>query len=279
VSRQEGSSVGDQPPRIPADVDTTVPSIARVNDYFLGGKDNFAADREAAEQLLAIAPEIKEMAEENRDFLGRVVAFLGSQGIRQFIDIGAGLPTQRNTHEVARSQVTDARVVYVDNDPVVLSHARALLVDSARTAVVRGDILHPEALVADTRLRELIDLDQPLAILIFGALNFIPHSDDPFKGVAALRDALPSGSYLAISHVVFDTRPDAVDPIEDIYRAMLNRPGETAARTLDGVRPFFDGFELVDPGLVYIREWRPDNPLKARLSGRVWVAGGVGRKP
>jgi hypothetical protein len=187
--------VTDTPRRAPTGVDTTAPNIARMNDYFLGGKDNFAADREAADQVLAIAPEIKEMAEEIRDFLGRTVRYLASKGIRQFIDIGAGLPTQRNTHEVARSQMPDARVVYVDSDPVVLSHARAILVDSARTSVLEGDVRHPAEIVADCREHDLIDFDRPVAVLIFTALHFIPHSDDPFKAIARLRDELPAGSH------------------------------------------------------------------------------------
>jgi hypothetical protein len=250
-----------------------------MNDYFLGGKDNFAADRDAAEELLAIAPEIKNMAEENREFLGRVVRYLGEQGIRQFIDVGAGLPTQRNTHEVARSRIPEAKVVYVDSDPVVLSHARAILIDSPATAVLDGDILHPHHIVEQCRERDLIDFDRPLAVVIFGALHFIPHSDDPFTSIAWLRDALPSGSYLALSHVVFDDRPDVVTPIEDIYRAMLERPGEKAARARDEVLPFFDGFDLVEPGLVPIRDWRPDAPVaKTPLNG-IWMAGGAGRKP
>ncbi|WP_433182586.1 SAM-dependent methyltransferase [Actinoallomurus sp. CA-150999] len=269
----------DVPRRGLADVDTNVPNIARMNDYFLGGKDNFAVDRKAADELLAIAPEIKDMSVENRAFLGRAVRFLAEQGIEQFIDVGSGLPTQRNTHEVARSVTPDARIVYVDKDPVVLSHARAILVDNPQTAVVEGDVLHPEEVLAECRRRELIDLERPVAIVICGALHFIPHSDDPFKSVAWLRDAIPSGSHLAISHVVFDTHPDIVDPIEDIYRAILERPGENAARTRDQVLPFFDGFELVDPGLVYLREWRPENPLEVRSPEKVWMLAGVGRKP
>ncbi|MCO6011333.1 SAM-dependent methyltransferase [Actinoallomurus purpureus] len=259
-------------------VDTSVPNIARMNDYFLGGKDNFAADRQAADELLAIAPEIKEISLENRAFLGRAVRFLAEQGIRQFIDIGSGLPTQRNSHEVARSVAPDARVVYVDKDPVVLSHARAILIDSPRTAAVAGDILRPEEFLTECRLGGLIDLERPLAVVICGALHFIPHSDDPFKSIAWLRDAIPSGSYLAISHVVFDTRPDVVEPIEEIYQAILERPGEKAARTRDQVLPFFDGFELLDPGLVYVRQWHPENPLNARAPEKVWMVGGVGRK-
>jgi hypothetical protein len=258
--------------------DTSRPNVARMNDYFLGGKDNFAADRQAAEELLAIAPEIKTIAAENRRFLGRTVRFLAEQGIRQFIDIGSGLPTRKNTHEVARAVAPAARVVYVDNDPVVISHGEAILAGDDRTTVVEGDILHPEELVADPRLRRIIDLDEPVAVLIFGALHFIPHCDDPFKSVAWLRDALPSGSYLALSHVVFDTKPEAVDPIEDIYRAILSRPDSSAARGRAEVLRFFDGFELVDPGLVYVRQWRPDSPMSERAAERIWMVGGVGRK-
>ncbi|MEV5712161.1 SAM-dependent methyltransferase [Actinoallomurus sp. NPDC052274] len=269
----------DVPRRGLADVDTSVPNVARMNDYLLGGKDNFAADRKAVDSLLAIAPEIREIALENRLFLRRAVRFLAEQGIRQFIDIGSGLPTQRNSHEIARSVTSDARVVYVEKDPVVLSHARAILIDSSRTAVVEGDILHPEEFLTECGLHGLIDLQEPLALVVCGSLHFIPHSDDPFKSVAWLRDAVPSGSHLAITHVVFDTRPDVVEPIEEIYRAILDRPGETAARTRDQVLPFFDGFELVDPGLVYVREWRPENPLAARSPEKAWMLGGVGRKP
>ncbi|GAB2833789.1 SAM-dependent methyltransferase [Actinoallomurus bryophytorum] len=260
------------------DFNTTRPNIARMNDYFLGGKDNFAVDREAAEQLLAIAPEIQDIATENRRFLGRAVRYLAEHGIRQFIDIGSGLPSRRNTHEVAQKVAPDARVVYVDKDPVVISHGRAILANNERTVVVEGDILHPEDLVTHPQVRRIVDLDEPVAVLIFGALHFIPHSEDPFKCVAWMRDAMPPGSYLAISHVVFDTRPDAVDPIEDIYRGIFERPDAKAARNIEDVRRFFDGWDLIEPGLVYVRQWHPDNPLSARSAEKVWVVGGVARK-
>ncbi len=259
--------------------DTSRPNIARMNDYLLGGKDNFAADRRAAEQLLAIAPEIQAMATENRRFLGRVVHYLAEQGIRQFFDIGSGLPTRRNTHEVARAVVPGARVVYVDKDPVVISHGRAILACDERTAVVRGDILHPSELLADRQVRRIIDFDEPVAVMVFGALHFIPHSDEPFKAVARLRDAIPAGSHLALSHAVFDTKPDAAAPIEDIFQQILGRPGAAGTRRREDVLRFFDGFDLVDPGLVYVRGWRPDNPLSAQAADKVWAVGGVGRKP
>jgi S-adenosyl methyltransferase len=258
--------------------DTTRPNIARMNDYFLGGKDNFAADRRAAEELLALAPEIKKIAAENRRFLGRAVRFLAEQGIRQFFDIGSGLPTRQNTHEVARSVLPAARVVYVDNDPVVISHGRAILARDERTAVVEGDILHPQDLIDHREVRRIIDFDEPVAVLIFGALHFIPHAFDPFKSVAWLRDAIAPGSHLALSHLVFDTRPELAGPIGDVYRAVVDRPDAHSARRRADVLRFFDGFELVDPGLVWVREWRPDNPLCARAAEKVWKVGGVGRK-
>jgi SAM-dependent methyltransferase len=259
--------------------DTTRPNIARINDYFLGGKDNFAADRRAAEELLAIAPEIRTIAAETRSFLGRAVRFLAEQGIRQFFDIGSGLPTLQNTHEVARSVLPDARVVYVDNDPVVISHSRAVLACDERTAVVEGDILHPRDLVDDREVRRIIDFDAPVAILIFGALHVIPNADDPHRCVASLRDATAPGSHLALSHLVFDTRPEAARPLQDIYRTVLHRPEAHTTRSREDVLRFFDGFELVDPGLVWLPQWRPDHPLHARAAEKIWKVGGVGRKP
>jgi hypothetical protein len=258
--------------------DTSKPNIARMNDYFLGGKDNFAADRRAAEQLLALAPELKTMARENRRFLGRAVRYLAEQGVRQFFDIGSGLPTRQNTHEVARAVAPGARVVYVDRDPVVISHTRAILPCDERTAVVEGDILHPEEIVANCHVRRIVDFDEPMAIMIFGALHYIPHCDDPFASVAWLRDAIPAGSYLALSHAVFDTRPEAARPMEDIYRDILGRPGASGSRTTEDVRRFFEGFELVDPGLVHVRRWRPDIQPSERTPEAVWAVGGVGRK-
>jgi hypothetical protein len=278
-NNRKGGDVTGAARRALGEFDTTRPNIARMNDYFLGGKDNFAADREAAEQLLAIAPEIQDIATENRRFLGRAVTYLAEQGIRQFIDIASGLPTRRNTHEVARKVAPDARVIYVDKDPVVISHGRAILANDEHTVVVNGDILHPEELLTHPQVSRTVDFDEPVAVLIFGALHFIPHSEDPFKCVAWLRDALPSGSHLAISHVVFDTKPDVVDPIEDIYRGIFERPDAKAARRTEDVLRFFDGWDLVEPGLVYVRRWRPDNPLSARSAEKIWVVGGVGRKP
>ncbi|MDP9867724.1 MULTISPECIES: SAM-dependent methyltransferase [Streptosporangium] len=269
--------MSDAARRPPAGLDTSVPNVARMNDYFLGGKDNFAADRAAAEEVLAIAPEIRTMAKESQAFVGRAVRHLVERGITQFVSIGSGLPTQRNVHQVAQSLDPAARVLYVADDPVVLSHAMALLATDPRTSVVRGDLLHPDELLADHELRRLIDLERPVALLIPSALQFIPGEDGPFKSVALLRDAVAVGSHLVIAHAVFDTRPEAAGPLVDIYRRVLGR-SEDASRTRKQVLRFFDGMELIDPGLVYIRQWRPDNPLAAQRPEKVWTVAGVARK-
>ncbi|MFI6512553.1 SAM-dependent methyltransferase [Streptosporangium sp. NPDC050855] len=261
----------------PAALNTSAPNAARMADYFLGGKDNFAADREAAERVLAVAPEIRTMAQESHAFLGRVVRYLVGQDMRQFVVLGSGLPTRRNVHQVAQEIAPETRVAYVATDPVVLSHARAMLATDARTTVVEGDVLHPRELLTDPGLRSLIDLEEPVAVLILSALQFIPDEDDPHKNVAVLREAVPVGSHFAIGHVVFDTRPEAAGPLVDIYRQVLGRH-EDASRTSDQVLRFFDGLELVEPGLVYIRHWRPDNPLTTQGRDRTWSMGGIGRK-
>jgi O-methyltransferase involved in polyketide biosynthesis len=265
--------VADSTARVPAGVDTSTPSIARVYDYFLGGKDNFACDRQVAEQLRTAVPEAATMAAQNRAFLGRVVQFLAERGIRQFIDIGTGLPTQNNVHQVAQAVASDARVVYVDNDPIVLAHARALLAENPNTIAVQGDLRRPADILANPRLRELIDLDQPVAFLLVGILYFLTDEDAPFDVVATLREAMSPGSYLAVSHVVSDDQPDAISIAQEIYRSFLRRAGD-ARRTRAQVESFFTGLELVDPGLVYVRDWHGDDTPD--LSPVTWMVGGVG---
>ncbi|MFF5113861.1 SAM-dependent methyltransferase [Streptosporangium sp. NPDC000509] len=260
-----------------AGLDTRVPNIARMHDYFLGGKDNFAADREAAEEVLAVAPEIRTMTHEAQAFLRRMVRYLVERGMTQFVVIGSGLPNRRNVHQVAQEIVPDTRVVYVSNDPVVLSHARATLATNPYTTAVEGDVLHPRELLTDPELLRLVDLELPVAVLILSALQFIPDEDDPHKSVAILRDAVPVGSHFGIGHVVFDTRPEAKGPLVEIFQRVLGRT-EDASRRSDEVLRFFDGLELVDPGLVYIRHWHPDNPLTAQGRDRTWTMGGVARK-
>ncbi|MET8158660.1 SAM-dependent methyltransferase [Sphaerisporangium sp. NPDC005289] len=268
----------DEAPRLRAILDTTVPNQARIANYFLGGKDNFAADREAAEQILAVAPEIRVMARESQAFHARTVRYMVEQGVTQFLNIGAGIPSEHNTHQIARSLAPEARVVYVSNDPVVLSHSRALLATDAKTGVVEGDIMHPAELMADAGLRRVIDVSRPVGIVVLSSLQFIPDEDDPYKRVAELRDLLAAGSHLMIVHAVFDSRPEVAPPIVDVYRRVFGRI-EDASRRRAEVMGFFDGFEMVEPGLVYIRAWRPDNPLNVHNPDKAWLVGGVGRKP
>ncbi|GGK89035.1 hypothetical protein Sme01_02340 [Sphaerisporangium melleum] len=261
-----------------AALDITAPNHARIANYFLGGKDNFAADREAAEAIIAVAPEVRVMARESHQFHARVVRYLVEQGVTQFLNIGAGIPADHNTHQIARSLAPDARVVYVSDDSVVLSHSRALLATDPGTGVTEGDIMHPDELLADPGLRRVLDVSRPIGVMVPSALQFIPDDDDPYKQVARLRDLLAVGSHLTIVHAVFDSRPEVAGPIVEIYRRVLGRP-EDASRKRAQVLRFFDGMELVEPGLVYVRQWRPDNPLSTHNAEKFWLVGGVARKP
>jgi hypothetical protein len=263
-------------------INTSAPNPARIYDYFLSGKDNFPADREVADQLLAIAPVARDVVEDNRAFLRRAVRFLTREAeIRQFIDLGSGLPTQGNVHEIAQAIAADARVVYVDNDAMVVTHSRALLAGD-NTVAIQADLREPEVILRHPEVRELIDFNQPIALLMMAILHFIPDDEDPIGIVARFRDALPTGSYLAISHGTRDipVRPDMSAEgmaemgtrVEQLYQLTT---ASLVTRTRAQVERFFDGLELVKPGLVEIQLWRPDEQ-GSRLPGGFY--GGVGRK-
>ena len=263
-------------------INTSVPNPARIYDYLLGGKDNYPADRDVAEQVVAIAPVTRDVVRDNRAFLRRVVRFLTQEaGIRQFIDLGSGLPTHGNVHEVAQAIAPDARVVYVDNDAMVVTHSRALLADD-KTLAIQADLREPDAILGHPEVRGLIDFDQPIALLLVAILHFIPDDQDPLGIVGCFRDALPTGSHLAISHSTRDVpvRPDmsAAEMAEMGARVERLYQLTTAAlvtRTRAQVEPFFDGFDLLDPGLAEIQLWRPDDQ-SSMLPGGFY--GGVGRK-
>lgn len=259
----------------PPGIDPTVPSTARMYDFWLGGKDHFAADRTAALEVGAAAPEIKMMAVENRKFLRRAVRYLATEaGIEQFLDIGTGLPTQGNVHQVAQQVNPDARVVYVDNDPMVLAHSRALKT-SGNTAVIEADLRDPAAILNHPRTLGLIDFRQPLAVLLVAVMHFI--GDDAYAITRSLREAMVPGSHLAVSHATDGILcGDSAEKVADHYRKTV-APGSTL-RNRDQVLRFFTGFELVDPGLVRVPYWRPDEPESPDAS-KVWVLGAVGRKP
>ena len=254
--------------------DPTTPSTARMYDYYLGGKDNFAADREAAEKVLATAPEIRQVAAENRAFLGRVVQYLANEGIRQFIDIGSGLPTRGNVHEVAQRAAPGSRVVCVDHDPVVCTHARALLGDTGDVAVVEASMERPEEVLGDSALRDLIDFSEPIATLFFSVLHF---AIDAEPIVAAFRDMMAPGSYLALSHGVPSQVPGGTSSAAEVKQVYggSNSPGG-AFRTEAEILELFSGFELVKPGLVPVADWR--SGTSAPAAGRTWLLGGVGRR-
>ncbi|RJL32852.1 SAM-dependent methyltransferase [Bailinhaonella thermotolerans] len=262
----------------PSGVDVNTPSIARVYDFFLDGKDNYASDREVAQALLDIVPEAAIVARANRAVLRRAVRYLvGEAGIRQFLDIGSGLPTAGNVHEIAHEIDPDTRVVYVDNDPIVLVHGRALLADNKTTVVVQADARRPREILEHEATREMLDLDRPVAVLLAGLLHHIEDQDDP-KGIAAeLRDAVPSGSHLLITHFCDPGDDPLTDPMRAALRAKMSG---FVDRRREVIAEFFEGLEMVSPGLVHLHEWRPDaeaqeqdHPLQ-----RFMVAG-LARKP
>jgi hypothetical protein len=258
--------------------DTSVANQARSYDYLLGGKDNFAVDRAAADAFLKVNPDTVFTVRENRAFLGRAVRFLAADaGIRQFLDIGTGIPTAGNTHHVAQSIAPEASVVYVDYDPIVLAHARALLADSGagKTAYVHVD-LRDTGKVLD-QARELLDFTQPVAITLIAILHAIPDSDDPHAVVARLVDALPPGSYLTVSHLGADlVSPEKLREMKDV-EAKTGTQQQFAYRAGAEVGRFFEGMDLVPPGLVPLEKWRPDAGSVAAHKSFIWAA--VGRKP
>jgi O-methyltransferase involved in polyketide biosynthesis len=253
--------------------DPTKPNIARVWDYWLGGKDNFAADRELAEKMLAVHPPTAQMARENRQFLGRAVSYVAARGIRQFVDVGAGLPTAVNTHDIAQNVEPDARVAYVDNDPVVISHARSLLAKSPGVIAVPGDMRHPERILADDALTELIDLAQPACVIMSGVLHFADAGTArDVAGVFAR--ALVPGSYLIIS-CGSGNRSEGENFTTEYTAARI------FIHSQEEIESFFDGFELVPPGVVAVRTWYGDAPDLGLDLGAPTATflGGVARKP
>jgi SAM-dependent methyltransferase len=251
---------------------TDIPHPARVYDYLLGGKDNFAVDREAAEMSLKISPEILHSARANRQFLVRAVRFLRDNGIRQFLDVGTGLPTSPNTYEIAQAGHPDARVVYVDNDPVVFLHAESLMADNQTTTVVRADLRNVEEVLGATG--QLLDFTKPVGLLFVACLHNIPDHDDPAGIVARYLTALAPGSYLVISHVTDEFAPDRMHAITAEY---AKRGTVFVGRGKEAIQRMFNGTELVDPGVVRISYWRPDSGQPDHNADQVWGYCGVAR--
>ena len=265
--------------RRPRAVDASVPNIARIYDYWLGGKDNFAADRTAAEGLSAALPGLPLMARENRAFVGRAVRFCAAAGITQFLDIGSGLPTMENVHEAAERITDKALVVYVDSDPMVVSHARALLA-TERTKAVRGDLTRPAEVVAAAQATGLVDFALPVTVLLAAVLHDIPDEADPAGCVAAFRDAMAPGSCLVLSHAqLAPGHVDGTEPTSEVGRriaaAYHGVPPGNANRTRDEIAAFFGDMTLAEPGLTAVWAWRPDTRRAALRPGVLTVLGGV----
>jgi hypothetical protein len=272
--------VSDLPGNGHSGLDTSRPHPVRIYDYWLGGKDNFAADRKLGDAILASVPSASLAARENRAFLGRVVKYLVAEaGIRQFLDIGTGLPTTNSVHQVAQALVPSSRIVYVDNDPQVLTHARALLrsVPEGQTAYVQADLRDPEAILGDPEVHEVIDFSQPVAVMLLFILHLIPDSDKPEQLIGTLLNALPPGSYLASSHA---SAEHLRDESEEVLRAVrkFGVPGQPRDSG-DFARIAFSGLELVAPGVTLVSEWRPEGDGPRPTAAEVSIYGGVARKP
>jgi S-adenosyl methyltransferase len=256
--------------------DTSVAHIARVYDYWLGGKDNFAADRVAGDEALQAYPDLVSSVRANRAFLARGVRYLAAEaGIRQFLDIGTGIPTANNTHEVAQAVAADSRVVYVDNDPIVLAHARALLVSgpSGATDYLDADLRDTDRIL--DYARERLDFTRPVGVMLVAVLHLVGPEDDPYGIVRQLIDAVPPGSYLLLSHVASDIEPEKMAEMGKRLNRLLAQKG--TYRSQPEVAAFFDGLDIVEPGVVPVQHWRPDSEVEAARRAAMW--GGIGRKP
>jgi hypothetical protein len=263
-------------PERPLATYASVAHVARVYDYFLGGKDNFAVDREAAEQAMRINPDIVSTARANRAFLIRATSYLVAQaGIRQFLDIGTGMPTNSNIHEVAQSIAPGSRIVYVDHDPIVLTHARALLssVPEGATDYIEADLREPGKILAEAA--QTLDFSRPVAIMLIAILHLILDRDDPYDLVSQLVNAVVPGSYVVISHVASDIDTGAMISMANRLNELMAQ--QAVPRTHREVAAFFAGLDLLEPGLVRVPEWRPASVSDSAVRAQMW--GAVGRKP
>ncbi|NEA46122.1 SAM-dependent methyltransferase [Streptomyces sp. SID10815] len=248
----------ERPAWAPRSIDISVPSVARIYDYYLGGSHNFEVDREAARKAMEFLPGLPKIMQANRAFTRRAVRFAVDEGITQFLDIGSGIPTFGNVHEVARAARPGSRVVYVDHDPVAVTHSQAVLAGDDDTDVVAADLRKPRDILESPQLRALIDLNRPVALLLVAILHFVEDTDDPYAAVAELRDALAPGSLLVLTHASYEGIPlpperseGAVDVYKDIRNPLIMRSREQIAR-------FFEGYDMVEPGLVPMPLWRPE---------------------
>ncbi|MFC0434299.1 SAM-dependent methyltransferase [Kutzneria buriramensis] len=259
---------------VPKDVDVDLPSAARVYDYLLGGAHNFAADRAVGEKVLSVLPDGRQVAISNRSFLRRAVRYLLEQGITQFLDLGSGIPTSGNVHEIAQQADPTAKVLYVDYDEVAVAHSELILAGNTNATVLASDLTRPDAVLDAPITRDFLDFSRPIGLLLVAVFHFVPDEQSPAEIVATYRDALPAGSYIALSHLTADHQPEAM---AGVVEAMRHSRDPMFFRPYEEVAPMFAGLDLVEPGLVSAPHWRPD--AGARPLGPEGVYAGVGRKP
>lgn len=268
----------ERPAWAPQGIDLTVPSVSRIYDYYLGGSHNFEVDREAGRRAIEAWPGLPKIMQANRAFMRRAIRYAIGEGVTQFLDIGSGIPTFGNVHEVAQQQSPDCRVVYVDNDPVAVAHSRAVLQDNDATDVVSADFRSPRDIVRSPEVERLLDLDEPVALMLVALLHFIEDQDEPWKAIAEIRDELPEGSLLVITHASGDGEYKVADRgagTSDVYRR-IGSP--LLMRSRREVERFFEGWEIVEPGLVAMPRWRPDTPVDQEDAVMFSGFAGVGRK-
>ncbi|MFJ9582570.1 SAM-dependent methyltransferase [Streptomyces acidicola] len=248
----------ERPVWAPRSIDITVPSVARVHDYYLGGSHNFEVDRQAARNAMEFMPGLPKIMQANRAFMRRAVRYAVGEDITQFLDVGSGIPTFGNVHEVARAAHPGARVVYVDHDPVAVAHGQAVLEGDKDADVVAADLRNPRDILESPQVGRLIDLNRPVALLLVAILHFVEDADDPYGAVAELRDALAPGSLLVLSHAAFEgvpLPPEQAGGVVDVYKDIRS---PLIMRSRDEVVRFFEGYDMVEPGLVPMANWRPD---------------------
>jgi SAM-dependent methyltransferase len=248
----------ERPAWAPRSIDISVPSVSRIYDYYLGGSHNFEVDREAARKAMEFLPGLPKIMQANRAFMRRAVRFAAAEGITQFLDIGSGIPTFGNVHEVAQQASPGAHVMYVDHDPVAVAHSQAVLAGNATAGVVAADLRKPQEILASAEVQRLIDVNRPVALLLVAILHFVEDADDPYGAVAQLREALAPGSLLILTHASYEGIPLPLERAEgavDVYKDIRN---PLIMRSRDEIARFFEGYDMVEPGLVPMPDWRPD---------------------
>ena len=268
----------ERPAWAPQGIDISVPSVSRIYDYYLGGSHNFEVDREAARKAMEFMPGLPKIMQANRAFMRRAVNYAVSEGVTQFLDIGSGIPTFGNVHEVALGASADSRIVYVDHDQVAVAHSRAVLEGNEQAAVVSADLRKPRQILDSPEVTGLLDLERPVALLLVAVLHFVEHEDDPQAAVAELRDALAPGSLLVVTHASYEGVPVSEEQAGGAVGVYRNIRNPLIMRSREEIARFFEGYEMIEPGLVPMPHWRPDTPAEQEDPYAFSGFAGVGRK-